>query len=714
MAATGLPYFAACASGLEYLLVDELKALGAETAREQKAGVAFDLPAERLIDVVLQSRLASRVLRILVDSPVADAEALYQLALKQDWPALFDVSRRFRVQVSGTHLGIAHTGFAALKVKDAVADRFREATGDRPSVDADDAEVSVDLHLEKLRAVLSLDVSGPLHQRGYRLQPVAAPLRETLAAGLLLRAGWPAIAAEGGALVDPCCGAGTLLIEALWMAAGVPPTWLTPRLPIEHLKDTDLAAFAARRRELDAAANEGLRNLKVRVYGSDIDPAAIAATRKNALAARIVGHLRLQTSPLASLKKPADAGERGVLIANPPYGERLGEERALIPLYREFGRLLHGQFAGWTGGLITTSDTLIQAVARPIVKRYRLRNGPLDATFALYDSSRAPVGAKPLSEGSQMVANRIERNQRRLKDYLTRRQISCYRIYDADIPEYNAAIDVYGDRLHVQEYAAPREIPEADTRRRLDELCEAARAVYGLPAEALHLKRRERQRGHGQYQRREAATPERFQVDEDGLSFEVDLDSYLDTGLFLDSREVRRRLRALALGRDVLNLFCYTGTASVQAAAGGARSTLSIDLSSTYLDWAERNYVQNRLRPEHHGLLRADARDWLQRAAARPRQRYGLIYLDPPTFSNSKKMAGVLDIQRDHVALIEACMTLLEPDGVLVFVTNARSFLLDPELSTRFRISDTKARTLPPDFARNQRIHQSYELRHPA
>jgi 23S rRNA (guanine2445-N2)-methyltransferase / 23S rRNA (guanine2069-N7)-methyltransferase len=202
-------------------------------------------------------------------------------------------------------------------------------------------------------------------------------------------------------------------------------------------------------------------------------------------------------------------------------------------------------------------------------------------------------------------------------------------------------------------------------------------------------------------------------VEEGGCSFEVNFSDYLDTGLFLDHRLTRARLAAAARARRFLNLFCYTATATVHAAAGGARESLSLDMSNTYLDWAQRNFALNGLDGARHRLERADCLDWLKAAAdtpARSRLQFQLIFLDPPTFSHSKRMQGVLDIQRDHSTLIGHCMALLAPDGLLVFSTNAQRFKLDPALAEQWRVTDISAATIPFDFERHPRIHRCFEL----
>jgi 23S rRNA (guanine2445-N2)-methyltransferase / 23S rRNA (guanine2069-N7)-methyltransferase len=234
-------------------------------------------------------------------------------------------------------------------------------------------------------------------------------------------------------------------------------------------------------------------------------------------------------------------------------------------------------------------------------------------------------------------------------------------------------------------------------------------AVLGIPFERIHLRTRRRARGGGQYRKLDTLA-ELHEVRECGLRFLVNYTDYLDTGLFLDHRLTRRRIRDLARGARFLNLYAYTGSATVYAAAGGAIATTSVDLSRTYLDWAARNLALNGFDPRGHRLIQEDCRRYL---AAAPPASFELIFLDPPTFSNSKRMQGTLDVQRDHVELVNHTIRLLAPGGTLVFSTNHRRFRLDRGALADFSVEDISQDTLPRDFARRPRIHQCYLIRRP-
>jgi 23S rRNA (guanine2445-N2)-methyltransferase / 23S rRNA (guanine2069-N7)-methyltransferase len=310
-----------------------------------------------------------------------------------------------------------------------------------------------------------------------------------------------------------------------------------------------------------------------------------------------------------------------------------------------------------------------------------------------------------------MLANRLAKNAKRLKSWLKKTGISCYRLYDQDLPEYAVAIDVYGEAFHIQEYAPPASVDATKAQRRIREVRRVLEYSYPDSRDKLFFKERRRQSGDSQYQPLSAwnQKAEGFVVAEGRAKLEVNLKDYLDSGLFLDHRPVREMLAEMAAGKRFLNLFCYTAAATVQAALGGAQSSLSIDMSNTYLDWAKRNFELNRLNTSNHQLLRADCLEWL----ARREGQYDLIFLDPPTFSNSKKMSEILDIQRDHIALIDDAMAILAKGGTLVFSNNFRRFKMDPCLLEKYSIEDISAQSIPMDFQRNQKIHNCWRVRHP-
>lgn len=704
-------YFASCPKGLEYLLKDEIASLGASDVHETLAGVHFSGDMETAYRACLWSRLASRVLLPLAEFDAATDQALYDGVQSIDWSSHLAAHGTLAVDANTAVSQLTHSQFIGQRVKDAVVDQFRQRDGTRPGVDTDEPDVRINLRLRRDRATLSLDLAGaPLHRRGWRELQGEAPLKENLAVAMLLRAGWPAMYASGGALLDPMCGSGTLLIEGAWMAADVAPGLHREYFGLLGWQQHDIALWKRLLDEARERAEAGLRALRSCFFGSDSDPHMVQAAKRNAQQAGVAGFFTLDRQDAQHVTPPAGM-THGLVITNPPYGERLGERVQMPALYRSLGETLRARFTGWRAAVLAGDAELGQAMPLRAEKKYALFNGALETVLLIFELheqvSRAP---KPLSEHAQMLKNRLEKNLRHLRKRLTREGISAWRAYDQDLPDYAAAIDVYESTqqtwLHVQEYRAPAQIPVEVARSRLREIVRVAGEVFEVPRERIAVKTRERGKGgskYGQFDQR----GDFVQVQEGGLEFLVNLFDYLDTGLFLDHRLVRQRLRELASGRRFLNLFAYTAAASVHAAAGGASETTSVDLSATYLEWASRNLALNGFTGEHHRLVQADALVFLKRE----KERYGLIYVDPPTFSNSKR-AEDFDVQRDHVALLQACGDRLIGEGVIVFSNNFRRFELDhAALEPRFTIETWGAASIPFDFERRANIHGCWLLR---
>lgn len=704
-------FFATCPKGLEYLLVDELKSLGASEVHEALAGVHFRGELEAGYRACLWSRLASRVLMPLAEFDVADGDALYTGARTIQWSEHLDVDATFAVDAVGSTRGITHSQYAALRVKDAIVDQFRESSGTRPDVDTEQPALRVNLVLRRGKAIVGLNLSGaPLHQRGYRQGAGQAPLKENLAAAMLLRAGWPQVHAGGGGLVDPMCGSGTLLLEAALMAADVAPGLRRERWGFSGWRGHDAALWKMLHDEAQTRATAGLQSLKPVLFGFDHDPNVLNEAKRNAQLAQLSGFIHLGRQSIEHLHQPHELEQPGLVICNPPYGERMGatEEDDVVALYRLLGQKLKSEFPGWHASVITSDEQLGRALGLYAEKKYRLYNGALECVLLNFDLTprdAAEYVPKPLSEGAQMLKNRVEKNYRHLRKRAQRESIECWRVYDADLPEYAAAIDIYADRLHIQEYQAPASIDENLARTRLREVVRVAGEVLGVPRANIAVKTRRRGKGGEKYGRMDERG-EFLEVNEGGLKFLVNLTDYLDTGLFLDHRPLRARVRELSRGKRFLNLFCYTGSVSVYAAAGGASETTSVDLSQTYLDWAARNLDLNGFDQPQHKLAWGDVIGYLETHSA----MYDLMFVDPPTFSNSKR-ADDFDVQRDHVRLLNLCGDRLMAGGLILFSNNFRRFKLDETGLGRFAIRDISASTIPFDFDRNQRIHRAWELR---
>jgi 23S rRNA (guanine2445-N2)-methyltransferase / 23S rRNA (guanine2069-N7)-methyltransferase len=712
-------WFASCPKGIESLLATELSTLGASSTRETVAGVYFEGPLELAYRACMWSRLANRILLPVVTAEVQGADSLYRELHQVNWGQWFEISQTFAIDFSGQNQEIRNTQFGAQRSKDAIVDWFVEKSGARPSVDKRSPDLRFNIRLAKSRMVVTMDFSGgSLHRRGYRLKAGEAPLKENLAAALLLRADWPAMAARGGALIDPMCGSATLLLEGAMMAADIAPGLNRQRFGFENWKGHRQHLWQEVVAQAQERAKIGRATRLPEIRGYDADPKVVRLAQDNIARIQLQKAVRVSCKSLADLTRPSHLPlPIGLLICNPPYGERLGEKESLLYLYRELGALMMREFRGWSAAVFTSDTDLGKATGLRSHKRYALFNGAIASSLLLFDLEKNELRAPALprdnddshlseiSQGAQMFANRLRKNRKRLSRWLNKEQIGCYRIYDADMPEYAVAVDVYGDNVHVAEYQAPGSISEEAAGRRFKEVVSALPDALGVPPHAIAYKQRRRQRGSRQYEK-EDDRGELISVTEGPARLLVNLWDYLDTGLFLDHRPLRMRIAREARDKDFLNLYCYTGAATVHAALGGARRTTSIDLSNTYLGWLRKNLAHNGLAEATNELVRADCVPWLQQVE----QQYDLILLDPPSFSNSKRMDGSFDVQRDHGQLIRAAMATLKPGGQMYFSNNRRGFELDQDLRESFNCIDISGETLDPDFQRNPKIHCCWVL----
>jgi len=693
-------------------------------------------------------------------------DQMYDVAYDIPWSELFTVDNSIRIDFHGKSDFVNNTQFGGQKIKDAICDRFRADVGARPNVDKD-ADVKIEVQLRNGRITISLNIAGDsLHKRGYRLMPGQAPLKENLAAALLIRAGWPARAAKGENLLDPMCGSGTLLIEGMLMAADIAPGLNRQIQGFENLKLHDRGLWKTIVDEARQRRTDGLAAMESQFFGYENNPYQVEATLSNFSRAGVGDDtldekIQIQSKPFQELwLRESVIKKGGLIICNPPYGERLDELPQLAPLYNELNEVTRATLPDWGMAMITGNIDLARSIRRPMHKKYSFYNGAIPCTFLVFNAcdERSMVELTTAIRGPvEAFANRLKKNLKPLRKWAKRENINCYRVYDADLPEYSVAIDLYNDRLHVQEYVAPKTIDPAKAERRILDLLAVLPEVTGIEKQNIVLKRRERQSGKKQYQRnsdfQETAESHRMEVIEGNAKIWVNLQDYLDTGLFLDHRPTRMNIASIAKGQRFLNLFCYTATASVHAAVAGAKTTTSVDLSKTYLNWAEDNFRLNGLMgnttqgnqgkvaampskentrgssrgvtnpwgnqeqakksDEKHQFIEADCREWLKTIQKQTEdEKYDLIFMDPPTFSNSKKMEGILDIQRDHVELIEMAMARLTKHGLLIFSNNLRKFDMDERALKQFTIDDVSAKSVPHDYSRRANIHHCFEIRH--
>jgi 23S rRNA (guanine2445-N2)-methyltransferase / 23S rRNA (guanine2069-N7)-methyltransferase len=716
--------FASCPPGIADLTAAELRDCGATQIREFKLGVQFEGTLETAYRACMWSRTASRVLMPLAVFSAPTADALYEGVSSVNWLDHIASNGTLAIDLSGATSGITHTHYGALKTKDAIVDQIRERAGERPTIDLEQPDVRIDVRLDRDRATVSLDLSGEsLHRRAYRARGVAAPLKENLAAAILLRCGWPAIAQAGGEFLDPMCGSGTLVIEAALMALDIAPGSMRSHFGFIGWRGHDRELW---QKIVDEARTRraATANARLALRGYDADPGAVHASIENAQRAKLRGFVHVERRDLAQLAAEGQAS--GLLVTNPPYGERIGDQEHLQALYELLGRKLRENFEGWKAAVFTGNPPLAKAIGINARRSHTLFNGRIECRLLRFDVSPADyTGAArpPRTEaeeneirarpGAVMFANRLRKNLKAAGDWARRESVQCYRAYDADMPEYAFAIDIYGDGgveqwAFVQEYEAPRTVALDAARSRRREALSVIPEALGLPRERIHLRQRRQQKGIAQYEK--IAAEREFKVVREGrFQFLVNFQDYLDTGLFLDHRLTRQRVGAMAQGRRFLNLFAYTGTATVYAAGNGAASSTTVDMSRTYLDWAKRNLALNDLAAAQHGFVQADCMTWL-REQQNTSRRYDFMFIDPPTHSRSKRMEEDFDVQRDHVSLLTLAGTLLAPGGVILFSNNFTRFKLDQAALAAFAIEDITRTTLPWDFRRSPKIHKCYVL----
>ncbi|RJE77647.1 23S rRNA (guanine(2445)-N(2))/(guanine(2069)-N(7))-methyltransferase [Pseudoalteromonas sp. MSK9-3] len=702
-----MQFIALTSIGIEHLLAEELEQAGVTLGKQSVGSVRFETDNSTAQRICMMTRFATRIMLLIDESEeISNKDALYKFARFQAWQDWFGPTQTFAIEFNGTNTELKNTQFSGLVIKDGVVDYFNDLYEQRPNVDKSEPNIRIIAKLNRNKCALYIDYSGPrLSDRGYRTKQGKAPIREHLAAALVKRSGWLDDITQP--LFDPCCGSGTLLIEAAGMANNA-PTNTEREFAFKRLPSFRKAKFDIVKAEL----KEQQQDNNLWLIGSDIDSKLVEVAEQNAGRAGVSNTIKFKQGDANQLKSIAK--RPGVVISNLPYGERIGSMAELVNLHRNMGVAFKKYFPNWKLALLGTDDSLFKLLKLSREKRYKFKNGPLDAEFNLYELNERQVNQNERAtglnyEGSSAFANRVKKNKQALKSWLKKEQVSAYRVYDADIPEYNVAVDVYNDCAVIFEYAAPKEIEDDVAQKRLQDVITLTAQQLNIEPENIAVKVRKRQKGEAQYTSMDKQN--RFEiVEEFGAKFKVNLFDYLDTGLFLDHRLARRYIQENANGKRVLNLFAYTGSVSVHAALGGAKAVTTVDMSKTYLKWAEENFALNELKNTRFRFEQADCLKWLEYAQG----QYDLIFLDPPTFSNSKRMKEAFDVQRDHIQLFTWIKNILSPNGTLVFSNNKRGFKMDEValIGLGLKAENISEKTLSPDFKRNKQIHNSWLITH--
>ena len=710
------PYVVTCAGGVENLLLEEIQALGAEECEVVQGAVHCVADLKTAYRICLWSRLGSRVLRTVSQFSAEDSDDLYEKATMLPWSEHIDAEGTLAVQCAVAQDEKENSHYLALRLKDAIVDRFNRNQKIRPSVQKTRPDVMVFLFRAAGQVTISIDFSGaPLHLRGYRTETGVAPLKETLAAAVVasVDVSNPAV----GQIVDPMCGSGTLLIEAAMVVGDIAPGLARDYFGFQKWKQHDEAIWQSLRQEAEERRAARAESVWPSIRGYDADRNVISVATNNIQRAGLAGRIHVERRELAQFTLPKNESESGLILCNPPYGERLGHGDQLVHLYRCMGRTFAKYCEGWEAAIISNEIEFLDAMGLQQLETAKLYNGPIRCYLRVSTISGVktlPAIQRPLSLRDAVVegegadfSNRLKKNFKKLGKWARQEEVASYRLYDADMPEFNVAIDWYDGYFHVQEYKAPKTIDEAKASHRLSVAMETLSATFGVNSRYVFVKTRTKQKGKKQYQKLNSKA-KLFEVAEHGPRLLLNFHDYLDTGLFLDHRPIRLWIQQHAKGKRFLNLYAYTGAASVHAAWGGAKSTTTVDMSNTYADWARSNLLLNGFSEEVHQIERADCGLWLLKNKA----QFDLIFMDPPTFSNSKKMGKHLDIQEDHLRLIELAMKRLEPGGSLIFSNNYRKFELDEQVSANFKVEDITRKTIGLDYDRGKPIHTCWLIQH--
>lgn len=714
-------FFATCPKGLENLLFRELVDLNASSVKETVSGVSFSGNMELAMRVCLYSRFASRIIMNLNTFRCDDDTDLYLGAKGIGYERYFDSDKTIAVSFNGTNRHIRNTQYGALRVKDAVCDRFVECKLERPDVQKNNPDIHIIATLKKGELAVGIDLSGSAQfWREYHRTTGAAPLKENLAAAMVVRSGF-----NGSQnFIDPMCGSGTLLLEAALLATDTAPGLARSSYGFMNLKDYDENQWQEIYNEALERSNQGKRKaqeLGVKIFGFDADSAVVQRARDNIEHAGFSDLVSVEHCLLDNLTNPCQGVNElpCVVVTNPPYGERMGNFNELILLYTTLGHKLKTLFKGGRAAVISTSQELLSCLRLSLDKSYRLFNGALECQLRVFNLDHESGEQATQADANQVLvavdfSNRLTKNLKNLEKWANREKISAYRIYDADLPDYNAAIDRYNQYYIIQEYQAPSSIKAHVAQKRLLDMIAATIKVTGAIGDDVIVKSREKQKGESQYAKRDDALGHYIEIYEQDVVFKVNLQDYLDTGLFLDARPIRRLIRSMSAGKDFLNLFAYTCSASVMAALGGAKSTTSVDMSRTYLDWGKDNFKINGFDLDgynatgNHHFTQDDCLSYLSRDHGKT---YDLIYIDPPTFSNSKRMEKSFDVQRDHLLMLGNLTRHLNDGGVVIFCTNKRNFKLDDGVAQYgFTVENITPKTFDPDFKRDQQLHTCFKL----
>ena len=719
---SNLTFIAACAFGLEAIVKRELTALGIESRVTQPGKIQFDGDWSAAIKANLWLRCADRVALLVKQFEARDFDQLFETTKAIEWNQWLPHDAQFPVLGRSRNSQLSSVPACQRAVKRAVVDALTAAYN--RSLPETGSVFQLEMSLLNDQATLTIDTTGPsLHKRGYRKRAGEAPLKETLAAALVLLSFWD----RDRPLHDPFCGSGTIPIEAALIGRNIAPG-LNREFVSQSWSCIETHAWD---QLLEEARSKILPNLEERITGTDIDGEVLKLARYQSELAQVSDSIHWQQMDFADLTSKR---EYGCIITNPPYGERLQDKKSVEQLYQLMPAVLQ-RLPTWSHYILTSFPRFESTIQKFADRRRKLFNGRIECTYFQFHGPRPPRNETTIDqpdeisveqtekkevkqsapvfgglsgkagEQAELFASRLSKRARHLRRW-PRRGITCYRLYEKDIPEIPLVVDRYEDCLHISEYERPHERDLGQHAAWLELMAKTAATTLEVDRRKVFLKQRSRQRGKEQHEKQDNSRNRRV-VHEGGLQFLVNLQDYVDTGLFLDHRMTRDMVRKEAKGKRFLNLFGYTGSFSVYAADGGAIETTTVDWSNTYINWARDNMQLNGFNgPEHH-FVREGALEFLDQLPAKT--NFDLAVVDPPTFSNSKRTEHVWDVQQDYSQLLTALLDKMADNAIIYFSTNFKRFKFDETQFTKVKIIEISKQTVPEDF-RNKRIHRCWRI----
>lgn len=654
--------FASTNFGCEKLLEKELLSLGGENLKIIKGGIYYEGEDSILYNTLMWSRISSRIFLCISKFVIKNSDDLYKNTYNINWTKILFLEKTFLVKFKGTNNIIQNSLFGSLKIKNAIVDKFYQKYSARPNVNLLTPDVRITAYLFHNSVHIMLDLSGEsLNKRGYRKFFDIAPIKENLSSAIILSSGWK----KNTPLIDPMCGSGTLLIEAAMISSDRAPGLTRKKWGFQSWKRHNENIWNKILKKAKERFEIGIKTcVKNYFIGYDFNPNVIKKAKKNAINANLENIVNFVQCDLNSLKNPYQSKEIGILISNLSYRERYKTENNLIALYIELGIVLKKHFKNWKLSVFSSSRFLLTFLQIESYEELFFKNGLLDCLL-----KNCEIFPNELNDKSEEYQNRLRKNFKQLKKWKDLKEIECFRVYDSDLPNYKIIVDVYKKWLVIQEYQAPKSINYKEAHIRLCSAIYHSKEILSIPTNNIVIKFRKKQKNKAQYQKLFNRNSF-FIIKEYHVKLIVNLIDYLDTGLFSEHRLVRKLLGKMSIGKDFLNLFSYTGAATVYAGLGKAKSTTTIDISNTYIRWSMRNMSINNLINSKNIFIQEDCLKWI----VLTNKKFDLIFINPPTFSNSKKMKKTFELKRDYIKLMINLKRILRKNGDIIFSSSTHNF----------------------------------------